>query len=108
MSKYPVVVISGEIMEEAPGLTLAEMAGICGLPVERIVEYVDLGVLEPAGATARQWRFPADSVPRLLKAARLQRDLGVDASSLALVLDLLDEMDRLRSRLNRLCGPFGE
>ena len=108
MSKYPVVVISGEIMEEAPGLTLAEMAGICGLPAERIVEYVELGVLEPSGATAHQWRFPAGSVPRLLKAARLQRDLGVDASSLALVLDLLDEMDRLRGRLNRLCGSFGE
>ncbi len=108
MSKYPVVIISGEIMEEAPGLTLAEMAGICGLSAERIVEYVELGILEPSGATAHQWRFPAASVPRVLKAARLQRDLGVDASSLALVLDLLDEMDRLRSRLNRLCGSFGE
>ncbi len=108
MSKYPVIVVSGEIMEEAPGLTLAEMAGICGLPAERIMEYVELGILEPTGATARQWRFPAGSVPRLMKAARLQRDLGVEASSLALVLDLLDEMDRLRARLHRLCAPFDE
>ena len=102
MSTQPVIVISGEVVEERRSLSLQEFAGLCGLPAERIVEYVELGIIEPRGGAPREWRFPAAAFLRLQKARRLQRDLGIDAASLALVLDLLEEMERLRARMRRL------
>ena len=111
MRKEPVIVVDCEIVEERPALGLHELAHLCGLPAERVIEYVQLGIIEPQRGTTQavaRWRFAAGCVPRLLKAARLQRDLGVDPRSLALVLDLLEEMDRLRARLGRLQGPGGE
>ena len=102
MSKQPVIVIGGEIVEECPELTLRELSQACGLPAERLLEYVDLGIIEPAGSGVHRWRFASTVVTRLHKASRLQRDFGLDPAALALVLDLLDEMDRLRARLRRL------
>ncbi len=107
MPKEPVVVIDCEIVEERPALGLHELARACGLPAERIIEYVELGIIEPQMETARSvahWRFSAGCIPRLHKAVRLQRDLGVEPQSLALVLELLDDIDRLRTRLARLQG----
>ena len=109
MSKQPVMVIGGEIVEERPVLTLAQLSGACGIAPDKLVEYVQLGVIEPVsgGSSVRQWRFAAATLTRLYKAARLQRDLGVDADSLALVLDLLEDMERMRARMRRLEHLFG-
>jgi len=100
MSKQPVIVLRGEIVEEAPGLTLRELAQACGMSEERLMEYAALGIIEPYGhGGVRQWRFSAVNIVRLQKAMRLQRDLGLDAESLGLVLDLLEDLSRLRQRL---------
>jgi chaperone modulatory protein CbpM len=107
MTREPVVVIDCEIVEERPALGLHELAHACGLPAERILEFVELGIIEPQAGTARsvaQWRFAAGCIPRLQKAVRLQRDLGIEPQALALVLELLDDIDRLRARLARLQG----
>jgi chaperone modulatory protein CbpM len=63
---------------------------------------VSEGVLEPSGAEPREWRFGAEALPRARRALRLQRDLELDVSALALVLDLLDRVEDLESRLRRL------
>jgi len=50
--------------------------------------------------------FPSGvSVQRIVRAERLSRDLNVNAAGAALVLDLLDEMERLRQRLDRFETP---
>ncbi len=110
MSKQPVMVIGAEIVEERPVLSLTQLSEMCGIAPDMLVEYVRLGIIEPeeGGASVRRWRFRASALTRLYKAARLQRDLGVDASSMALVLDLLEDMERMRARMRRLEHLFGE
>jgi len=53
-------------------------------------------VLEPQGDTPLDWRFSGDAMRRTRLALRLSRDLDINPPGLALVLDLLDEIARLR------------
>ena len=63
---------------------------------------IEYGVLAPdIGQAPAEWRFTMHAARRSLKALRLQRDLQVNLSGAALVLELLDELDVQRQRLNR-------
>ena len=86
----------------APIYTLDEVCGLCRISVESVVEFVEFGVLNPDGAAASDWRFPAQSVLRTRRAARLQRDLELNLPGLALALDLLDDIEALRQQVDVL------
>jgi chaperone modulatory protein CbpM len=60
---------------------------------------VNEGVLIPEGPTPETWRFSAVAIKRIQVTRRLQNDLQVNLAGAALALDLLDEIDELRSRL---------
>ena len=71
---------------------------------ERVVTLVEEGIVEPRGRDPARWRFQGVSVRRVRCAVRLERDLGVNVAGAALALDLLDELQLLRARLQRLGG----
>lgn len=96
--------MTGEIIEERRDLSLADLCRSCRLPAERVFELVDEGVIEPAGRDPRRWRFHGVSVRRVRCVQRLEQDLGVNVAGAAVVLDLLEELERLRARLRRLEG----
>jgi chaperone modulatory protein CbpM len=102
MSESNPNLIRGQLLEEDAVLSLVELCRACGCPVEEVVQLVDEGVIEPRGAEPRRWRFQAVSIRRVQSARRLRRDLGVNLAGAALALELLDELDRLRRRLQRL------
>jgi len=92
------------IAEIAPAqLTLRELCRVFDLPADEVVDLVDFGVVEPArGRHPAQWRFSSTSISRVRRALRLRRDLQIDYAGLALVLDLLEEVHELRTRLHVL------
>lgn len=92
------------ILEEQNQLTLADLCRACAVHAERIIELVDAGVLEPQGLEPDRWRFGGASLYRARKALRLQRDLGIDLAGVALALELLDEIELLRTRLRAMGG----
>jgi len=92
----------GAILEEEVVLTLAELCRASRLPAERVIELAHEGIIEPVGRNTESWSFSGVSLRRIRCAQRLHDDLGVNAAGAALVLDLLDELDRLRARLDRL------
>ncbi len=96
--------LSGEVLEEDVELTLAELCRVCRLPAEQLFELVEEGVVEPIGREPARWRFRGLSVRRIRCAQRLERDLGVNFAGAALALDLLEELQSLRARLERLGG----
>ena len=87
------------LIEEHTELTLDDLCGACAVEIQSIVALVDEGVLEPHGGEPRQWRFSGAHLRRATAALRLQRDLGLNAAGVALALELLDEIDRLRGQL---------
>lgn len=82
--------------------TLRELCEVCDATADAIIEMIDFGLLAPDNGDAQEdWRFSMPTARRSLKALRLQRDLQVNLSGAALVLELLDELDAHRRRLQR-------
>ncbi|MBK1724362.1 chaperone modulator CbpM [Thiocystis violacea] len=92
------------VVEEEVQFTLVELSRACRTDVDQLVALVMEGVLTPSGEAPERWRFGGTTLRRARVALRLTRDLELNAASTALVLDLLDEIDALRSRLRRLGG----
>lgn len=92
------------IVEEEVQFTLIELSRACQTEAEQLVALVIEGVLTPNGEDPERWHFGGATLRRARVALRLTHDLELNAASTALVLDLLDEIDALRSRLRRLGG----
>ena len=60
-----------------------------------------MGVLEPQGRDISGWRFRAADLTCARRVARLQRDFEASLDAAAVMLDLLDQIERLRARLKR-------
>jgi chaperone modulatory protein CbpM len=94
------------VVEEQVQFTLVELSRACGADRELLVALVEEGVLTPIAAQQPQqpqdWRFGDSSLRRAYTALRLTRDLELNLAGAALVLDLLEQLDALRSHLYRL------
>jgi chaperone modulatory protein CbpM len=95
-------ILSGGILEEESSLTLGDLCNACSVRAIQIVALVEEGVLDPCGRDPRQWRFTGSNLTRARVALRLQRDLEVNLSGAALILDLLEEIDELDRRVKVL------
>ena len=93
-----VPVLRGTVLDEEGDFTLDQLCRICRQRAEAIVTMVEEGVLDPKGEDPTTWRFPGTSVTHVRIVVRLQRDLGVNLSGAALVIELLDRLARLRAR----------
>jgi len=92
-------VVAGTVIDDQTEVTLDDLSLFCSVRRERIVALVDEGVLEPKGRESSEWRFAGHSLRRAAKAIRLQRDLEIDPAAIALVLDLLDQIESLRAQI---------
>jgi chaperone modulatory protein CbpM len=100
MANTHITWIEGSIVEHEVHMTIVELAEATRTPEDLIMAWVSEGVLSPAGVTPQDWRFSGDSLKRAKKAARLMHDLELNSPGVALALDLLDELERLRSQLH--------
>jgi chaperone modulatory protein CbpM len=94
--------IPAEEINNEPVYSLEELSRSCHVEAAWVVELVEHGIIEARGASISEWRFSSLSVVRLAKAKRFDRDLGLNPPGIALVFDLLGEIDRLKARLNAL------
>lgn len=85
-------------------LTLEDLCRFCEADEAWVIELVQEGALEPTGRSARHWRFGGVAISRAKRARRLNRDLGINAAGVAMVLDLLDERANIMRRLARYEG----
>jgi len=92
---------SGEIFEERTELGVDELCRLCSVDRTTIVQFVEEGVLSVADADSAGWRFRGAALRRARIAVRLQQDLEINLPGVALALQLLEELERLRSRLGR-------
>ena len=102
MVKQTTDILSGYIIEDETRLTLRQLCDACAVRAEYIIELVDEGFIEPSGVEKSHWCFNGISIKRVQKAKRLQHDLGINLAGVALAIELIDEIDFLRSRLDRM------
>ncbi len=95
-------VTPSDIVGDATVYTFEELCITCRVEGDWIAAAAEHGIVAPAGATRSEWVFPATSVVRIARAKRLERDLGLNVPGVALVLELLNEIDRLECQLKAL------
>jgi chaperone modulatory protein CbpM len=94
--------LEARLLGESDWIAAAEVCRLYRIDLTAIVELADLGVVSPRGYAPEEWQFPATALPRLRIAGRLMRDLGVNVSGAALVVELLESQAELERRLRRL------
>jgi chaperone modulatory protein CbpM len=95
-------VVRAELVDAATLCTVDELCLACNVDANWIAELVEHGVIEPIGQAGADWRFTSLTILRIAKAKRLERDLNLNPPSVAIVLDLLDEIDDLRVQLAKV------
>ena len=90
----------GVCIADEHALDLEAFAAACGTEAEFVRLLVDEGLVQPV-AQQPAWRFGGEELARVRRIRRLQRDFEANLQSVAVMLDLLDEIDRLRSQLQR-------
>lgn len=90
-------------------LSLKEICERCVIDAETIIRFVDQGIVDPYGENHSEWTFTALGYLRIRKALRLQKDLALNDSGVALAIDLLERLQEankeiifLRKRLQQL------
>ena len=73
---------------------LAEAAGLSAVALGRLVHR---GLIEPDVPGTGD--FAADAAARLRRMLRLHRDLGVNLTGAAIIVDLLERIERLEAKL---------
>lgn len=94
-------ILTGWVIGDEGVLTAEELARACRADVSWIAELTEVGVLDPEGEEQSGWRFGATDLTVARRAARLQQDFSVSTEAVAVMLDLLAEIERLRDRLKR-------
>jgi chaperone modulatory protein CbpM len=91
MAKKELTVIT---IETNPELTWEEVCNAYHVPPEWLAELIAYGVIEPDHA-----RFDAKNVFRIRRLVRLQHDLELNLAGAALALDLIDQIENLRTQV---------
>jgi chaperone modulatory protein CbpM len=94
--------LSGVLLDEV-ALSLEELARACDVAPDWVVRHVRAGTLGGALAVqVTEWRFASADLVRARRLLRVERDFDANEDLAALVVDLGDEVRRLRTRLRAL------
>jgi chaperone modulatory protein CbpM len=94
--------ITGVLLDDA-ALTIEELARACDVEPDWVVRRVQAGILGgQATVQVTTWRFRSGDLLRARRLVRVERDFDADEEMAALVVDLSDEVHRLRARLHAL------
>lgn len=98
MKKNEIVIIADYSADSS--LTLDELIEACHADPDFIRELIEYGILYQHTGSPADWEFDITHLQRVKTAQRLQHDLEVNMAGVAIVLDLLDEMEELQSKID--------
>jgi DNA-binding transcriptional MerR regulator len=84
----------------AQRLTLEELAHTARLHPNLIESFVDFGLLEPVGRDGPRLLFDTSAVLRVRAIQRLRRDLGVNLTGVAVILNLTERLRSMQRELD--------
>jgi chaperone modulatory protein CbpM len=84
-----------QLIEHDHALNLAQLSGLSGLSETLLLELCDSEVIV-GQYVAQNWYFDGLALSRARRIYRLQRDFELPPTAVALVMDLLDELQHLR------------
>src|SRR4051794_37871631 len=101
MVKQITEILAGIIVDETTVYSIQEVSYSCGVSIDVIEEMIEHGLVD-IKKTAHEKQFEPHAVRRVKIALRLQKDLGINLPGAALALDLLNELQELRRKIQLL------
>lgn len=89
-----------DAIEADTSYTPSEVCSLCRITVTTLSSYIEYGLIDELSDAGSH--FQQAHVIRILKASRLQHELELDITHLALVIDLLDTIETQRRELDVL------
>ena len=102
MTTHRQTTLHAQIVDDGYELSLRQICREQGVTSSIVISLVREGVLKARGRTPRDWRFAPAASRRLRTAMRLRDTLDLNVPGVALALQLLDEIEVLRTRVNTL------
>jgi chaperone modulatory protein CbpM len=90
---------SPDLIEQNTLYSVHDFCEICRIRQEVLVELIREGVILPQDPSDDTWVFTQRTVTRFKRAYRLQRDLDLNLSGVALSVELLEEIDQLNEEI---------
>lgn len=90
--------LTGTLFDSNSILSIHDLSRMCEVDERHIVEFVEEGVLNVIELRS-EWQFTGDAVRRARLALRLERDLELNLAGVALAIELIEELQRLRREL---------
>jgi chaperone modulatory protein CbpM len=99
---HEITSLNGVLLDDA-ALTLEELARACQVEPDWVVRRVHAGILGgQATVQITEWRFHSGDLRRARRLLRVEQDFDANEDVAALVVDLTEEVRRLRARLHAL------
>lgn len=93
--------LEAEVIDEQYIFDLNHFAQACGQSPEWVLQLLEYEIL-PARPEARIHQFFGDELTRARRAYRLQRDFEASLAAVAMMLDLIDEVQQLRKAVKHV------
>jgi chaperone modulatory protein CbpM len=90
------------VLDDTMTWGITETCTLCRVDHDLVFEMINEGVLTPEGTSPENWQFNSVAIKRIQVTLRLQNDLRVNLAGAALALDLLEELEELRSQLRQI------
>src|SRR3990167_10841663 len=87
-------------LEEVAELNFDELCAAGGVSPDFIIDLIAYGTIEPKGASLATWRFDANHLQIIRIAMHLHEDLEINHAGIALAMDLMQQIEELRSELD--------
>lgn len=92
--------ITAIIIDEHTLLSYSEFQQATSADEAFIVELIEHAFIAPQGSSPNEWRFDAECLRRTKLALRFYRDLEVNVAGIALIVELMAELEQVRRELS--------
>lgn len=99
-------VITGVLIEDTTTFSFIEVCTRYHIPKKLLHEMIEQGLFDVQSTNEQQLTLTQKDLQKMESAFRLHKDLGVNLEGVALALELLDELERLRTELKILRRHF--
>lgn len=99
-------ILTGVLINETTTFSFIEVCHKYHIPKELLIEMVDQGLFSLQSTEIEHIELDQKALHRIETAFRLHRDLDINLPGVALALELLEKMDKMREELDILRKHF--
>jgi len=92
----------GQVIDERSEISAVQLCRICSVEAGMVQRLVEEGIIEPIRHEGDTLFFPHTCLKRTRIVMSLRSDLGVNLAGAALVLELLERIEKLQARLSMI------